>query len=78
MIVLDTNVISELWKVEPDSNVLAWINAQAIETLLPVRRDRGGATVRAGGDTGRQAPHDLSGSFGTGGLAGVFRTSPVV
>lgn len=33
MIVIDTNVLSELWKVEPDSNVLAWIDAQAIETL---------------------------------------------
>ncbi|MES2830949.1 MAG: type II toxin-antitoxin system VapC family toxin [Pseudomonadota bacterium] len=32
MIVIDTNVLSELWKVEPDSNVLAWIDAQAIET----------------------------------------------
>ncbi|PVY61868.1 hypothetical protein C7440_2602 [Pusillimonas noertemannii] len=33
MIVLDTNVISELWKVEPNPNVLTWIDAQAIETL---------------------------------------------
>lgn len=33
MIVLDTNVISELWKIEPHPNVLAWIDAQAIETL---------------------------------------------
>ncbi|HAV1900462.1 TPA: type II toxin-antitoxin system VapC family toxin [Enterobacter hormaechei subsp. steigerwaltii] len=33
MIVLDTNVISELWKVEPNPNVLAWIDAQAVETL---------------------------------------------
>lgn len=33
MIVLDTNVISELWKVEPDSNVLDWIDAQTVETL---------------------------------------------
>ena len=33
MIVLDTNVISELWKVEPNPNVLAWVDAQAIETL---------------------------------------------
>ena len=33
MIVLDTNVISELWKVGPDQNVLAWIDAQPIETL---------------------------------------------
>jgi predicted nucleic acid-binding protein len=33
MIILDTNVISELWKIEPNPNVLAWIDAQAIETL---------------------------------------------
>lgn len=33
MIILDTNVISELWKIEPDANVLAWIDAQAMETL---------------------------------------------
>lgn len=33
MIVIDTNVISELWKIEPNPNVLAWIDAQAIETL---------------------------------------------
>ena len=33
MILIDTNVISELWKVDPDPNVLAWIDAQAVETL---------------------------------------------
>ena len=33
MIVLDTNVISELWKIEPNANVLSWTDAQAIETL---------------------------------------------
>jgi toxin FitB len=33
MIVLDTNVISELWKVEADPNVLAWIDDQLVETL---------------------------------------------
>ncbi|EPC4825454.1 type II toxin-antitoxin system VapC family toxin [Salmonella enterica] len=33
MIVIDTNVISELWKIKPDSGVLSWIDAQAIETL---------------------------------------------
>ena len=33
MIVIDTNVISELWKIEPNSNVLAWMDAQTIETL---------------------------------------------
>lgn len=33
MILLDTNVISELWKLEPAPAVLAWVDAQAIETL---------------------------------------------
>lgn len=33
MILIDTNVISELWKVEPNPGVLAWIDAQTIETL---------------------------------------------
>lgn len=33
MIVLDTNVVSELWKVAPHPAVLAWVDAQAIETL---------------------------------------------
>ncbi|EHQ53314.1 PilT domain-containing protein [Ectothiorhodospira sp. PHS-1] len=33
MIVLDTDVISELWKSQPNLNVLAWVDAQAIETL---------------------------------------------
>lgn len=30
---LDTNVVSELWRPAPDSNVEDWIDAQAIETL---------------------------------------------
>lgn len=33
MIVLDTKVISELWKVEPYSSVLTWIDTQIVETL---------------------------------------------
>ncbi|MFS3137480.1 type II toxin-antitoxin system VapC family toxin [Gluconacetobacter sacchari] len=33
MILLDTNVVSELWKAAPDARVSAWANAQAIETL---------------------------------------------
>lgn len=33
MILLDTNVISEAWKPLPDPRVLAWIDAQAIDTL---------------------------------------------
>lgn len=33
MILIDTNVISELWKAEPDPFVLAWMDEQAVETL---------------------------------------------
>jgi predicted nucleic acid-binding protein len=33
VILLDTNVISEAWKPVPDPRVLAWIDAQAIDTL---------------------------------------------
>jgi predicted nucleic acid-binding protein len=33
MILLDTNVVSEPWKPEPDPRVIAWIDAQAVETL---------------------------------------------
>lgn len=31
MILIDTNVISELWKAEPNPDVLAWIDAQTVE-----------------------------------------------
>ncbi|MBB3594783.1 hypothetical protein FHX08_005193 [Rhizobium sp. BK529] len=34
MILLDTNVISEPWKSAPDESVVAWLDAQAIETLF--------------------------------------------
>jgi predicted nucleic acid-binding protein len=34
MILLDTNVISEPWKPVPDTAVLTWLDAQAIETLF--------------------------------------------
>jgi predicted nucleic acid-binding protein len=33
MIIIDTNVISELWKADPNPNVLAWVDNQMIETL---------------------------------------------
>jgi predicted nucleic acid-binding protein len=33
MIVLDTNVVSEAMRPQPDANVLAWLNRQAGETL---------------------------------------------
>ncbi|MDK4736938.1 type II toxin-antitoxin system VapC family toxin [Rhizobium sp. CNPSo 3490] len=34
MILLDTNVLSEPWKPAPDEAVVAWLDAQAIETLF--------------------------------------------
>jgi predicted nucleic acid-binding protein len=33
MIVVDTNVISELWRITPAPNVLAWMDSQMVETL---------------------------------------------
>lgn len=33
MIVLDTNVVSEAMRLQPDATVRAWLNAQAAETL---------------------------------------------
>ena len=33
MILVDTNVVSELWRVAPDPGVLCWVDAQAVETL---------------------------------------------
>ena len=33
MILIDTNVISELWKLVPAPSVLVWIDAQIVETL---------------------------------------------
>ena len=33
MILIDTNVMSELWKAEPNPDVLAWVDAQTVETL---------------------------------------------
>jgi predicted nucleic acid-binding protein len=34
MIVLDTNVLSELMRARPDTGVLAWLDAQEADTLL--------------------------------------------
>jgi plasmid stability protein len=34
MILPDTNLISEPWKPRPDPHVVAWIDAQAVETLF--------------------------------------------
>ncbi len=34
MILLDTNVVSEPMRVQPDARVLAWMDAQPLETLF--------------------------------------------
>lgn len=34
MILLDTNVISELWKMQPNQEVLTWMDAQSVDTLF--------------------------------------------
>jgi len=34
MIILDTNVMSELWKLKPHPNVVNWIDKQILETLF--------------------------------------------
>jgi len=34
MIILDTNVMSELWRPNPSSNVINWMNRQSMETLF--------------------------------------------
>ena len=61
MILLDTNVISEPWKREPDTSVLAWIDAQAIETLylstITVAEIRFGAAAMPAGKR-RKTLHD--------------------
>ncbi len=34
MILLDTNVISELLRLAPDVNVVEWLDSQPVETLF--------------------------------------------
>lgn len=34
MILLDTNVISELWRIAPEPKVLAWVDQQSVQTLF--------------------------------------------
>jgi toxin FitB len=41
VILLDTNVVSEPLKLNADPTVVAWIDAQLIETLYLHRRHRG-------------------------------------
>jgi predicted nucleic acid-binding protein len=57
MIVVDTNVISELWRLAPDPRVLAWMDAQAFDLdaakayadLMASAKTQGKAIARADG-----------------------------
>ena len=61
MILLDTNVISEPQRREPDARVLEWIDAQALETLylsvVTVAELRAGITLIPAGKR-RDSLHD--------------------
>ena len=45
MIILDTNIISEMMKAEPHPAVLAWLDAQVAETLYPAIANAHGFAV---------------------------------
>ena len=53
MIILDTNVVSEPMNPHPDAQVVAWLNAQALETLclsvITVAELRAGAALLPAG-----------------------------
>ena len=61
MILLDTNVISEPQRREPNARVLEWIDAQALETLylsaITVAEMRAGITLMPAGKR-RDSLHD--------------------
>lgn len=59
MIVLNTNVLSELWKPTPEPKVLAWIDAQLVESLHLSAITVAGVRFWYGGFAGRQATHGL-------------------
>lgn len=56
MILLDTNVLFEQLRKQPDESVLAWLNEQPLETLylsaMTVAEMRAGVALT---DAGRQA-----------------------
>ena len=56
MILLDTNVLSEQLRKQPDESVLAWLNEQPLETLylsaMTVAEMRASVALT---DAGRQA-----------------------
>lgn len=57
MIVLDTNIVSEMMRSRPDENVMAWLNAQAREALhttsITVAEISYGLAITPVGDRGR-------------------------
>ncbi len=65
MIVLDTNVISEAMKPEPDPSVQNWLNSQAAETLylsgVTLAELLFGLAVLASGKRKRMLNHALDG-----------------
>lgn len=67
MILLDTNVISEPWKPAPDSAVLTWLDAQAIETLfisaISIAELRFGITLMPSGKRQKILRDRLEGEF---------------
>ncbi len=67
MIVIDTNVISEMWKVEPHPDALTWFDAQAIETLylsaITVAELRYGLAAMPEGSAARFISNDWSTRF---------------
>lgn len=68
MIVLDTNVVSEAMKPEPDATVRAWLNEQAAETLylssVTLAELRFGIAVLPTGKRKSALTHSVDGLFG--------------
>ncbi|MDZ4186828.1 MAG: PIN domain-containing protein [Hydrogenophaga sp.] len=67
MILIDTNVISALWRVDPKPEVLAWVDAQTVETLFLSALTLAELRLGAGNDAARQAPRDLPRTVGARG-----------
>ena len=67
MIVLDTNVVSEAMKPEPDATVRAWLNEQTAETLylssVTLAELRFGIAVLPTGKRKRALTHSVDGLF---------------
>ncbi|MDA8118884.1 MAG: type II toxin-antitoxin system VapC family toxin [Gammaproteobacteria bacterium] len=68
MLVLDTNVLSELLRITPDSMVVEWVAAQPLSGLYTTAITEAemlyGAHLLAAGPRRRQLEHALAGLFG--------------